>query len=144
MAHIWPVALGTLSSLAVLLGSERCWTNGPAIAETAEAAWVWTQTVSWPDWRLGSRWQSWWRWSRCSSTRGPSLHKVWGAASAGGVIETMFWHGVIVYCTSKAKDKYYEGRLELVLYRHSVEREVRAYTSARTERYMVVQLKLHK
>ena len=43
-----------------------------------------------------------------------------------------------VYCTSKAKDKYYEGRLELVLDKHSVEREVRVYTDTRTERSMVV------
>ena len=34
---------------------------------------------------------------------------------------------MIVYCSSKAKDRYYEGRLELVLYRHSVEREVGAW-----------------
>ena len=38
-----------------------------------------------------------------------------------------------VYCTSKAKDRYYEGRLELVLYRHSVEKEVRVYADTRTE-----------
>ena len=49
---------------------------------------------------------------------------------------------MIVYCTSKAKNKYYEGRLELVLDKHSVEREVRVYTDTRTERSMVVTIAL--
>ena len=47
-----------------------------------------------------------------------------------------------MYCTSKGKVKYYETGwivLELVLDRHSVERVVRAYTAARTERSMLVQ-----
>ena len=46
-----------------------------------------------------------------------------------------------MYCTSKGKVKYYETGwivLELVLDRHSVERVVRAYTAARTERSMLV------
>ena len=46
-----------------------------------------------------------------------------------------------MYCSSKGKVKYYETGwivLELVLDRHSVERVVRAYTAARTERSMLV------
>ena len=46
-----------------------------------------------------------------------------------------------MYCTSKGKVKYYESGWvvqELVLDRHSVEREVRLYIDTRTERSMVV------